>query len=194
VTQLIDNYDSDITDSEYTHNWVRRHECIYKLQLSVLYHRKRERYFDMLERLLQTLVTASASGGVALLLAAQTDRSFALYFVAAAAVVSMFQLAYAPAARARQHAQLATDYQSLWSESIVLGEVWSAQTCDTVQSKWLRIGTSSPPQLGALVVDCENEIAIAYGSRENVRVIPVYMHALKHIWNWNTTTLKKSPS
>jgi hypothetical protein len=191
MTQPDDISHSEVTDAEYQHNWARRHDSIYRMQLSVLYHRKRERYFDMIERLLQALVTASASGGVALLLAAQNDKGYELWFVAAAAVVSMFQLAYAPAARARQHAQLASDYQSLWSESVAVGEFWSAQMCDSVQSKWLRIGTSSPPQLGALVVDCENELALAYDSKENIRRLPLHMRAFKHLWNWNTTSLKK---
>lgn len=179
--------DAEDSKAAYQYTWERRYTIVYGLQLSVLYHRKRERYYDMLERLLQTLVTASATSGVTLLLA--TDKKAELWLVGAAAVVSMIQLAYSPAARARQHAQLASDYQVLWAEAAARGEHWTDEDCNSFQSKSLRIGATSPPQLGALVVDCENEIALAYGSPNEVRHVPFYMRWLKHVWNWDISRL-----
>lgn len=183
--------EAEQSDATYQHSWERRHAIVYGLQLSVLYHRKRERYYDMLERMLQTLVTASATSGVSLLLA--TDKKAELWLVGAAAVISMIQLAYSPAARARQHAQLASDYQVLWAEAAARGEHWTDEDCNSFQSKSLRIGATSPPQLGALVVDCENELALAYGAPSEVRRVPIYMRWLKHVWNWDISRLSAAP-
>lgn len=182
--------EEDISDKEYEHNWRRRHKVLNQVQLSVLYHRKRERFFDSLERLMQAVVTASATGGVALLLASQSDKTFELWFMAATAAVSMIQLAYAPGAHAKQHAQLATEYHNLWAEGVAMGEVWSHVECDAMQSRALKIGAAEPPQLGAVIVLCENEIAMAAGQATKVRALPLYMRMLKHLWNFDVTNLR----
>jgi len=180
----------DLTDEEYKHNWRRRYGILNQIQLSVLYHRKRERFFDSLERLMQAVVTASATGGLALLLASQSDKTFELWFMATTAAVSMIQLAYAPGAHAKQHAQLATEYHNLWAEGIAVGEVWSNEECNALQSRSLKIGAAEPPQLGAVVVLCENEIAMAAGQASKVRELPLYMRLLKHLWNFDVTSLR----
>lgn len=180
----------DDADKAYRHDWNRRYLVLNQIQLSVLYHRKRERFFDSLERLMQAVVTASATGGVALLLAAQSDKTFELWFMATTAAVSMIQLAYAPGAHAKQHAQLATEFHNLWAEGIAIGEEWTPEECNTLQSRALKIGAAEPPQLGAVVVLCENEIAMAAGQPSKVRALPIYMRLLKHLWNFDVTSLR----
>jgi hypothetical protein len=38
-------------DAELDHAWTKRHDALYKAELSALYHQKRERFFELLDKL-----------------------------------------------------------------------------------------------------------------------------------------------
>ena len=188
MTAETESFERAMTDR----NWDRRQELIERIEVSILYHAKRERFLDSIERFMQALVTASASGGVALLLAVQTTKTVELWLMATAAVVSMIQLAYGLSAGARLHARLRYEFRQLLSECVEAGERWDEVACDRFTSRTVKLEADEPPQLGALVVVCENELAIASNDPTAVVHIPIYMRWLKHLWNWDTTRLRNT--
>lgn len=174
--------------------WHRRYGVLHRVQLAVRYHNKRERFFDGLDRGITALTALAATGAVATLLQKATATGtpagpglIELTLAAISAALSAFAVAYSPGAKARLHAQLASDFRKVWADCVGTGEQWEERHCDGFEAKALQAEVGEPPALGALVVQCENEIAIAEGQPERVRVLNWCQRWFKQVWNFDTT-------
>ena len=139
---------------DYRHRWKRRCEVIHRVQLSTLYHHKRERFFDSLDRSFTalTLVGATAATAAILKQVANATDKIELWFSLVAAVSACFQVAFTPGAKATLHKQLAADMRRLWSSFEEAGEEWSHEQCDSFTAKMLSLEAGESAPLGALAI------------------------------------------
>lgn len=112
-----------------------------------------------------------------------------LWFSSLAALASALQVAFTPGAKAALHGRLAADMRMLWARFEQAGEEWSHQQCDTFTAKILELEVGESAQLGALVIQCENEIALANGRLKEIRELGFLRSLLKHWWNFDVTTI-----
>src|SRR4051812_12802777 len=99
------------SDALEQHLWDRRHAVVYKIRLSVLYHLKRERFFDLTDKLMSIVVAVSATASVGVLL--KQVEQLELWVSAATAVFALVPVIFNPAEKARKHAHLASEFRRL---------------------------------------------------------------------------------
>lgn len=150
-----------ISDELHAHLWNRRCSIVYQARLSALYHLKRERFFDTLDKLSSIATAISATAAVATLLKGNERADLAVAAVTAA--LSLVPLVFNPAMKARHHGQLAAEFRRLHADCERAGEHLSPAQCDEFTSRLVDIAASEPSPMAALVADCQNQLAVAEG-------------------------------
>lgn len=153
------------------------HDLLWRVRLSALYHLKRERFLDGVDRAGSAV---AALGGAAAFASIQTNPDFGQSIAGFIAIISAGALVYGPAAKARRHSELARDYRLLEAD-VVEQTDWSDDKLARFNSRYSRLEASEPAALGALVTQCHNELAAAQGSREHITPLRWYERLLK---NW----------
>ncbi|WP_069706139.1 hypothetical protein [Burkholderia seminalis] len=155
--------------------WGRRHAVLYGAEMSALYHQKRERFFELWDKLTKAF---SLLGGSAALFKASDAGTVAVIAVIITAG-SALSLVFGFSERARRHAELSREFKSLIADVHDVGQFsftekdidrWSAAKC--------RIDVKEPPALGVLVQICQNEISIAQGQPDKVVQIGFFKRCL----------------
>lgn len=159
---------------------VTRHSVLYRAELSGLYHRKRERFFALCDRLSKAtaLVAGSAAFSSFFMFNEADWKSYAGVVVAISTTLS---LVFAWSDKARQHADLAQKYVLMQSEIIEVAE--DKPDVDLICSwgaKVRRIEAEEPPTLAGLVRLCQNQLAKAAGQKDMEFPLPWYQRWLVH--------------
>jgi hypothetical protein len=105
------------------HNWKRYYDLDYKCRLSALYHRKRERYYALLDKFSTALALIAGSAAFSDLLHTPEQKSIAGGLVA---LVTLPSLVFAWSDNAKLHATLAARFIQIEAEMQKMG-VLSAQ-------------------------------------------------------------------
>lgn len=150
--------------------WERRHEIIYKCQLSALYHRKRERFYGFLDKFSSSLALVAGSAAMSDLFPTPWEKSIAGGVVA---LVTIPGIVLSWAEKAKDHAVLASRFVALEAEVEGAGVV-DVDALDRLMGRAVSIEAEEPPQLTTLTQICQNEIANASGDKDNVSIIPWY--------------------
>lgn len=167
----------------------RRHNIIYKIRLSTLYHRKRERFFDVLDKFVSGFILVTATAAVTSLFQgiAAAEKTLS----AATALLSMIPVVFNPAQKARHHNQLIQQYCQLLSQCEQAGEDWDEKQCNQFSAEFVKISAAEPTALGALVADCQNELALSYGE-EPPASLNFYHRSFKHFFDMRPPPAKPS--
>lgn len=181
---------SSAPDADYVHRWNRRSRAVYRAQLSVLYHHKRERFFDSIDRLITVITLVSATAAAAAIYKETQSGCLELILALIAAIASCIQVAYTPATKASLHRQLAADMKRLAAKFEEVGEDWSHSDCDRFTAELLNLEAGEAAPLGALVTQCANEIALADGRFEDIRELGPLQSLFKHWYAFDVTSLK----
>lgn len=155
-------------------------DLLWRIRLSGLYHLKRERFLDGIEKAAKGL---SALGGAAAFSQIKTAPGIGLWFIGLLTVVSTASLVYGPSAKARKHSELARDLKRLESD-IVGASAGADLTLEQIakfDAQFLKIESSEPAALGALVTQCHNELSVAIGQRDQITPLPLIQRIFK---NW----------
>ncbi len=184
-----------MTSEEQQRLWNLRFALLYRCELSVLYHRKRERFFELCDKFCKGISLLGASAVTVKATALSSEIDLALWggllvtFVSTAALVLSFS------DRARRHSDLASKAGSIISSVVVAGE------CDLVEKDinlWRgqlsQLESTEPHTLSVLVVLCQNEIAIASGQMDKVCPQPFYKRLLAHLIDFSISTKPESKS
>lgn len=157
--------------------WQKRHAVLYRAQLSVLYHRKRERFFAFWDR----AVTAVAIVGGSAAFAGLGGPDLVRWAAAAVAVTSTVGLVYGLAERARRHSDLARQFLDLEASMLRAGErdFTEAQTAQWEAESRL-IEANELPALGLLVRACQNELAQARGEPGHIHPLTSWQRLAMH--------------
>lgn len=165
---------SDPTD---TYLWQRRHEVLYQVQLSTLYHRRRERFMAFWDRTIKAIAIIGGTTAFAEVGGADVVKIAAAIVAGTATIGLVFGLEE----RARLHSDLARRFLDLEARILRQGErdfteeqvaQWAADLVD--------IQGSEPPVLGALVVICQNDLARAAGQMDAVHPIGWWRRLTRH--------------
>ena len=159
----------------------RRHRLMYEIELSMLYHRKRERVFELCDRGAKAIAVIAGSA-----VFARVIGDYALpWFAAAVALTSALSLVFALSERARRHAEFAIQFGELGAEFARKGTAsYTDDDLSVCDSKIRLLEAKEPASLGALVRICQNEIAIAQGASDYVTPVPLHQRMLAHIWDF----------
>lgn len=166
------------------HAWKKRDDAIYKAELSALYHQKRERFFDLSDKLTKA---ASLFGGSATLWKVGNQEvvsGFAAFITATSALSLVFSFSE----RSKRHAELAKSFRDVISEIVSKGEhsfdesdtsVWMGKLC--------ALEAKEPPTLSALTVMCQNELAIARNEKSHVHPQSMWKRWMSHFFDMPQT-------
>ena len=153
-------------------------DLLWRVRLSGLYHLKRERFLDGVDKAAKGL---SALGGAAAFSQIKADPNIGLWIIGVITLVSTASLVYGPSAKARKHSELARDFKRLESDIVGAGaDSTLEQTCK-FDVQFLKIESSEPAALGALVTQCHNELSVAIGQPDRITRLPLVQRAFK---NW----------
>ena len=156
----------------------KRHQLIWRVQLSVMYHLKRERFLDGMDRGAKAV---SALGGAAAFAFLKSNNDYGQWITGVIAITSALSLVYSPSTKARKHADLARDFKLLEADILGKGDAITSAELAVFESKFVRIEATEPATLGALVTQCHNELSAATGQREHITPLPLLQRAFK---NW----------
>jgi len=165
------------------YRWERRHALLYRVELSVLYHRKRERLFDTVDRTAKVLALVAASAALTRLTGDGRGYMGAAALVAATSAVS---LVFSLSERARRHAELAKSFAELGADLTGKGELrFTDDDLDRMDAKIRLLEAAEPATLGALVQLCQNQIATAQNQPDLVVPISWLRRMFAHIWDFD---------
>lgn len=162
---------SPSADELADHHWRRRCDVIYRARLSALYHLKRERFFDSLDKASAAVTAVAATAAVgAVLKATVPGGGLELWVSAGVAMLSLIPLVFNPAQKARHHALLAMEFRRLLADCEHAGERWGEEQCNQMAARALEIEAAEPAPLAALVADCQIQLAIGSGTKPPARL------------------------
>lgn len=153
-------------------------DLLWRVRLSGLYHLKRERFLDGVEKAAKGV---SALGGAAAFSQIRAEPGIGLWITAIITIVSTVSLVYGPSAKARKHSELARDHKRLEADIVGAGTDLTMEQIVKYDAQFLKIESSEPAALGALVTQCHNELSVAIGQRDQVTRLPLLQRAFK---NW----------
>lgn len=160
--------------------WEERQEALYDAELSALYHQKRERFFELLDKF--SKAAAVIGGSAALWKIADTGTVEIIAMVIT--VTSTLSLVFSFSDRSRRHAELAVGFRLISAEIAAKGK--RNATEDDINSWKGKIHTSEakePPALAALVTLCRNELALAEEQPHIVRRQAFWVRWLVHFFD-----------
>lgn len=160
-----------------THNWEKFNELVYKCRLSALYHRKRERFFSLLEKMSTSCALVAGSAAFSEILSSPESKSMAGAAVAAATLPSVV---FAWSDKARLHSVLASRFTQVEAELEGAG-VLNAIALDSYKSRLLSLEAEEPPSLSALTRKCQNELAFAIGDQSSVTNLKFHERMFCHL-------------
>lgn len=164
------------TDSDYL--WERRHKILYKAELSTLYHQKRERFFDIADKMAKAISVIGGSVSFGQVIA---NQSILKWILAAITISSAFSLVMSFSDKSRRHSELARNFKMLQSTILAVGERdFTEEQLTEWYAKAVSLEASEPPSLGSLVILCQNEIARAQGHSELIKSLSLWRRMTAH--------------
>lgn len=147
----------------------RRHELVYCCKLGTLYHRKRERFFDLCDK-----ATKSATVVLGASLLASYVKDSVPLVGAAVSALGLLSLVYGYTDKKQRHKELADSFSMLLAKVETAGLDPTMEQLNQWHGEMHTISSKEPPSLGTLVVICQNEIAVAEGDLDAVKAIKPY--------------------
>lgn len=165
-----------LSDEEFDAAWKRRCELLNWGGITYRYHRKRQRFFDVVDKLTQV---AAVGGGVAV--AGKTLSDLLPLVGGAVAFTGLLALVFGYGDKRQCHKELAEQAMELVGEinSCPVRELTDVQVC-TWERMRAAIDLKEPPGLKTLVWKCEYEQAVADGHPNHVPPVPWYHQAHMH--------------
>jgi hypothetical protein len=173
-------------DEWASHLWKRRCATLYRIRLSVLYHLKRERFFDALDKACSMLTAVAATTAVGVLL--RKNGELELWAAVLTAALSLVPLVVNPAAAARRHGQAASEFRRLLADCERSGEHWQEDQCNGFASRVIELEAAEPAPFAALVIDCENQLALAQGDAQ--WPLSRAERWFKHWWDFDAQSIR----
>jgi len=170
--------DDIVSDEEQDYLWDRRGSVLYRVQLSVIYHRKRERFFAFWDRAFKSVAIIGGSAALANL----GGPEYVKVAAGIVAVTSTLSLVFGFAESARRHSELASKFSEVEARIARRGERgFTEEDLNEWESEERLLETSEPATLGALVVACQNELARARDEWGHICPLSWWQRLTKHI-------------
>jgi hypothetical protein len=166
------------SDDEWNRVWACRCELLNWARITYRYHRKRQKFFDMADKLTQV---AAVTGGVAVL--GKTVSEYLPWIGGGISLVGLLALVFGYSDKRQCHKEIAERANRLTGDICSL----SINALDEKQiSVWERvraeIDLSEPPNLKTLVQKCEWEQAVADGHPNHTKEPRWWQQAHMHFF------------
>ena len=158
--------------------WERRADLIHRLKLSALYHVKRSRFFDNLDRASTALAVIAGPGAVVTLLNTVLASS-QLWLAAGVSIASTTALVFAFGKNAKRHTDLANGFRKILADVERAGEYLTGEQLDEFFAVTTDLEQEEPSAMTALQAECENQLHIA-ATGEPVVQLPLHQRLFKH--------------
>lgn len=169
-------------DAEREYLWKERSSVLLKIELSALYHLKRERFFELLDKISKAI--SVIGGSAALWKSTQNHGNFLEIVASIITVTSALSLVLSFSDRSRRHSEFARNYRKILIDVHKKGSrgfneedlnQWMAQICE--------IEMGEPLALSTLVIICQNELAVARDAEEVIVPIPFWKRMFAHFFD-----------
>lgn len=151
------------TEQDYL--WNRRHAVLYRVELSILYHKKHAHFFDVFS----SLCDAVAWIGIVIILANLSNSSVVAGWAAATAIAMFIKSAFRLQPLANWHTAKAREYAEIQADIAITNERgFTEQHIGDWTHHVSLIEASERATLGNLVILCQNELAISQGQFDKV--------------------------
>lgn len=168
--------------------WDKQGDLMARCELSALYHGKRERFLGSMERTMQALTALAATSAFADI-AGKPGGSIGKCLALIAAVASILPLVFGFAERARVHGQLKANYQSILADMYGVGLELTEKQLSDFRSRVAKIEAGESSPLAALVIHCQNEIAV---SRDQpVFALSTFEKCFMHFYSFDGAAIYK---
>ena len=169
-------------DQKEDYLWGQRWKIVHHVWLSSLYHSKRERFFDLMDKASKAVAAIGGAAAVSQLLTSAPDAR--IWAAAVVSIVSILALVFGFSQKARKHGELSRDFTKLWAQIEEAGPYPGEDRLHKFKAQILGLESSEPAALHALVKRCENQIALASGHPEDVQPLGFLEHCLMHFWDF----------
>jgi hypothetical protein len=156
--------------------WKSRHDVLYRVELSALYHQKRERFFEACDKMAKAVAVIGGSWALAKI----GGDAVMPYVAATITITSTLSLVFGLADRSRRHAELAKSFRQLEAKIIGKTDFTEADVSDWATQERL-LETGEPPSLGNLVRICQNELAVAQGHPSMIKKVGFFRALFAHL-------------
>ena len=129
---------------------------LFEIWLSIRYHSKRQKHFEILEAGSNFLLLLLGSGAVATAATSGPQRSIGM----AIAAITAMKIAFKPAYRAMRHERFVESFTELESKLL---SIKNDEEVDQVIREILKLEAKEPPVLINLSRICHNEVAVSKG-------------------------------
>ena len=161
-------------------NWELRHEIIQKCRISALYHRKRERFFALCDKLSVSLSLIAGASATTDLLGTADAKAIA---GAVVVLVTMPSIVFSWTDKARLHGLLASKFIALEADIEGSGVLEEA-ALHKFKERALKLDMEEPAQLSALTRICQNELSFASGNESNMKEIKFIERKFAHFFDF----------
>lgn len=168
-----------MNDDEHNYLWNRHHKIKHRLELSVLYHRERERFLSLATK----WITAIAIIGGSAAFAGVADHTWMKYTGLLVAASATLSLVFGLPDAARLHGELAMRYSLLLADMAARGERdFTEKDLNRWEAEIHHIETEEPPSLPMLVRLCQNRLKIAAGQPDMTTPISPWQRLSAHLF------------
>lgn len=157
-----------------------------RVNISVLYHRRREAFYASLDRKITTFTAAAATAAVSSVV---IDGRWSTALSVVTAILAVVQVVYSFADKARNHGQLAGDFQRLLADGILLGQYWTRENCDQLDAKTALLEAGESEVLDGVVLECQNRHSISKGEKK-IKKLGFFRNAVRNWTQVDTSTAK----
>ena len=143
--------------------WGRRCDLLYRGKVQLRYHKRRQMFFDRIDKLSKSLTLMLS----ATLVGADIKDSLP-YLASAISFLTLLALVFSYSERKQTHKELAEAYGALLSKIEEIPPLIICERPETVAawaSELVKVGTKAPPPLKRLTLYCEREENIASGEK-----------------------------
>ena len=153
-----------------------------KTRICAAYHAKRERFYGIWERVFQAATALTATAAFADIAGnGDTTKWWAVF----AAAGSIIPLVFGFADRARLHGQLKSGFKGALAAMYAAGVEPNEEQYNLFRSQIAKLEADEPAQLGALTIQCENEVAAA--ARGTIYPLKFWERFGMHYFNFDAT-------
>ena len=164
----MEQFDQPPTTTPPPKHWGRRSATFYNIMVAYRYHRKRQRFFDLLDKCTKAL-TVIAGGS---LLAAPIKEAVPIVAMIISAL-GLLSLVFAYGDRKQSHKELSEAFTNLAAK---IEETPAVRLTSEIVAGWEAdvslLKAKEPPQLHTLITICEREQSIANGHPNHIPPVP----------------------
>lgn len=152
-------------DATYHQLWQQRCNLLFHLAVSYSYHRRRQRFFDLLDK-----GTKAATVLLGATLLGEPVRQHLPWVAGAISGLGLLSLVFGYGERKQCHKELAEQFMALRA-TVESQDVEAAgpERLAAWSADFTRLNAKEPPALYALVTLCHNEQTLALGRQENLQ-------------------------